>query len=170
MIHNHMLRQQHQQQIDPESSPVRGYGHGTASSSSTYGARPAPTPSGFDDPWYTSSGPPSPSVAAQAAPPAVAPGQSVFSFGGYGAPPAYSAPMGGYGMYGAPPADPAMDFDDYDNEPPLLEELGINFDHITKKTQAVLYINKVSRRKNSRKVRHNIWKYLLNCSVFKSIG
>lgn len=27
---------------------------------------------------------------------------------------------------------------DYDNEPPLLEELGINFDHIRQKTFAVL--------------------------------
>ncbi len=168
MIHNHMLRQQHQQQIDPESSPVRGYGHGTASSSSTYGARPAPTPSGFDDPWYTSSGPPSP--ATQAAPPAAAaPGQSVFSFGGFGAPPPYSAPMGGYGMYGAPPADPAMDFDDYDNEPPLLEELGINFDHITKKTQAVLYINKVSPLKNLGMLDTVFGNILLNYSVCESI-
>ena len=31
------------------------------------------------------------------------------------------------------------DEDDYDNEPPLLEELGINFQHIYLKTQAVLY-------------------------------
>jgi len=29
--------------------------------------------------------------------------------------------------------------DDYENEPPLLEELGIRFDHIWSKTQAVLY-------------------------------
>ena len=28
--------------------------------------------------------------------------------------------------------------DDYDNEPPLMEELGINFDHIVQKTMAVL--------------------------------
>jgi len=27
---------------------------------------------------------------------------------------------------------------DYDNEPPLLEELGVNFDHIRLKTLAVL--------------------------------
>ena len=30
------------------------------------------------------------------------------------------------------------DVDDYDNEPPLLEELGIRFDHIWSKTQAVI--------------------------------
>jgi hypothetical protein len=33
--------------------------------------------------------------------------------------------------------------EDYDNEPPLLEELGINFDHIWTKTQAVLIPTKV---------------------------
>lgn len=32
---------------------------------------------------------------------------------------------------------------DYDSEPPLLEELGINFDHIWAKTQAVLIPTKV---------------------------
>lgn len=34
----------------------------------------------------------------------------------------------------------SLDFDDeFENEPPLLEELGIRFDHIWNKTQAVLY-------------------------------
>jgi hypothetical protein len=33
--------------------------------------------------------------------------------------------------------------DDYLNEPPLLEELGIRFDHIWKKTQAVIIPTKV---------------------------
>lgn len=146
MIRNHMLQNPHQQQLDPESSPVRGYGQGPngVPSSSAYGARPAPTPSGFDDPWYTSSGPPSPAPANNPSVGSTAPGQSMFSFGGFGAPPPYSAPAGGYGMYGAPVADTSMDYgEDYENEPPLLEELGINFDHIMKKTQAVLYINKV---------------------------
>ncbi len=39
--------------------------------------------------------------------------------------------------YGVPPMGP-LDDDDYDNEPPLLEELGIRFDHIWTKTQAVV--------------------------------
>lgn len=34
--------------------------------------------------------------------------------------------------------------EDYDNEPPLLEELGIRFDHIQSKTMAVMYPRKVS--------------------------
>lgn len=35
------------------------------------------------------------------------------------------------------------DVDDYSNEPPLLEELGIRFDHIFLKTQAVMIPTKV---------------------------
>jgi hypothetical protein len=34
--------------------------------------------------------------------------------------------------------NPSYDEVDMDNEPPLLEELGINFDHIRQKTVAVL--------------------------------
>lgn len=34
--------------------------------------------------------------------------------------------------------------EDYDNEPPLLEELGIRTDHIWSKTQAVIHPTKVS--------------------------
>ncbi len=33
--------------------------------------------------------------------------------------------------------------EDYSNEPPLLEEIGIRFDHIWTKTQAVILLNKV---------------------------
>lgn len=36
------------------------------------------------------------------------------------------------------PAFTKEDTEDYDNEPPLMEELGINFDHIAQKTLAVL--------------------------------
>ena len=39
--------------------------------------------------------------------------------------------------YGAPPMG-ALNEEDFDNEPPLLEELGIRFDHIWTKTQAVV--------------------------------
>jgi hypothetical protein len=35
--------------------------------------------------------------------------------------------------------------EDYENEPPLLEELGIRFDHIWSKTQAVVHLLKVLR-------------------------
>jgi hypothetical protein len=37
-------------------------------------------------------------------------------------------------QYGA-----GIDEEDYDNEPPLLEELGVRFDHIWAKTQAVIH-------------------------------
>ena len=32
----------------------------------------------------------------------------------------------------------SIDFEDFDNEPPLLEELGINWEHIFEKTKAVI--------------------------------
>jgi hypothetical protein len=35
--------------------------------------------------------------------------------------------------------------EDYSNEPPLLEELGIRFDHIWKKTAAVILLTKVNQ-------------------------
>jgi hypothetical protein len=43
---------------------------------------------------------------------------------------------------GPPTATDPID-DDYENEPPLLEELGIRFDHIFSKTQAVINIRQV---------------------------
>lgn len=43
------------------------------------------------------------------------------------------------GVYSGNFQTPGMDDDeDYSNEPPLLEELGINFDHIWRKTQSVI--------------------------------
>jgi hypothetical protein len=35
--------------------------------------------------------------------------------------------------------------DDFENEPPLLEELGVRVDHIWSKTQAVIHPFKVAR-------------------------
>uniref|UniRef100_A0A7E4VH80 Protein YIPF n=1 Tax=Panagrellus redivivus TaxID=6233 RepID=A0A7E4VH80_PANRE len=58
----------------------------------------------------------------------------------YGAPPAYGGYSAQPNMF-IPQPDAAggkVDDYDYDNEPPLLEELGINFDHIRLKTVAVL--------------------------------
>lgn len=46
------------------------------------------------------------------------------------------APVGGLGALGV--VLPDDDDEDYDNEPPLLEELGINFEHIWSKTLAVI--------------------------------
>lgn len=52
-------------------------------------------------------------------------------------------PEGGGGGEGSSGVSASYDNEDYENEPPLLEELGIRFDHIWTKTQAVLYLNKV---------------------------
>jgi hypothetical protein len=46
-------------------------------------------------------------------------------------------------MDGRSPGDSMMGDNDYENEPPLLEELGIRFDHIWSKTQAVINPTKV---------------------------
>jgi hypothetical protein len=41
------------------------------------------------------------------------------------------------------------DLEDYSNEPPLLEELGVRFDHIFIKTQAVILPTKVQSLRHS---------------------
>jgi hypothetical protein len=97
---------------------------------------PTPSPQASEDPWFEgqSNGTP----------------QSI-PYGGYNSsippqpPQAYglssSSGAGANMNYGAP-TGPQTD-EDYDNEPPLLEELGIRFDHIWTKTQAV--VNPISK-------------------------
>lgn len=70
-----------------------------------------------EDPWYSRS-------------PAESPKHEQYAYQQPNA--AYSAPM-----------DPLSD-EDFGNEPPLLEELGIRFDHIWSKTQAVIVPSKVA--------------------------
>ncbi|XP_013407325.1 protein YIPF5 isoform X2 [Lingula anatina] len=70
-----------------------------------------------------------------------------FDYSGYGQQggqyPGVSSPQGQY-MGSILTPDPAASFtapggpEDYENEPPLLEELGLNFDHIVQKTLTVL--------------------------------
>lgn len=89
-----------------------------------------------EDPWYQNSGAPSPQGQ----------GESKGNFN--------------YSMYSTPDTPNSNLFsdmnaaggnfnggvnleEDYDNEPPLLEELGIRFDHMWSKTQAVMYPFKV---------------------------
>jgi len=70
-------------------------------------------------------------------------GQFDYTQQGYGGDSNYAAPQGGLNptiltpdtsqSFTAPPAG-----DGYEDEPPLMEELGINFDHIVQKTLAVL--------------------------------
>ena len=77
-----------------------------------------------DDQWYD--GPESPKTTG------VASSTDYNGMGGYAANP-YVGSIGN--MNGGE--------EDYDNEPPLLEELGIRFDHIWSKTQAVIHPLKV---------------------------
>jgi hypothetical protein len=83
-----------------------------------------------DDPWYKGS--------PQASPIG---GQTTNPGGGY--PNYYSNATNSMNSGIASSYGVAGGEEDYDNEPPLLEELGIRFDHIWSKTQAVLYLNKV---------------------------
>jgi hypothetical protein len=57
---------------------------------------------------------------------------------------AYNAsPSGQYDQQGFMNTNQQIYEDDYENEPPLLEELGIHFDHIWMKTEAVMNPTKV---------------------------
>lgn len=60
---------------------------------------------------------------------------------GFGGPQqtAYNGSYGYGGQQGTLGASPGYDEDDYANEPPLLEELGINFDQIFRKTKLILH-------------------------------
>jgi hypothetical protein len=100
--------------IDPEGSPVRSGGGGFFSGGQQ------------EDPWYSGSGQESPASDSNRA--------SAFD---------YSSSFNMMGS-GNNQANSALGSEvDYDNEPPLLEELGIHFDHIWAKTQAVLIPTKV---------------------------
>lgn len=106
-----------QMMIDPEGSPARPHGSNYTGSSGNQ----------LDDPWYTSSANESPTSEA---------GRQSFDF---------NNSFSSHNMAADPISmNTAMSAEvDYENEPPLLEELGINFDHIWTKTQAVLIPTKV---------------------------
>ena len=117
MIRNHMMN------LDPESSPAK-------------------VPDGYDaspmdpsnDPWYTSGGgvddSPSRNLHAD--------DYGFKTFSGDNDMNTNAGMAGGVQL-----SSSGFDEEDYDNEPPLLEELGIHFDHIWMKTQAVLKPTKV---------------------------
>ena len=77
---------------------------------------------------------------------AFAPSDS-FTGGSFGAPFAapggvpYLRPAASAGLPAFPPA-PGADLENYDAEPPLLEELGVSFSHIYSKVVAVLMLNR----------------------------
>lgn len=112
--------------VDPESSPSKSKGD-MYNNNSTYD-------NGSNDEWF--SGTDNSSQASI---------QSSYSGGGGGLP--YLHHQGGGGAMGSSSmggggrdhhSNILNDSDDYSNEPPLLEELGIRFDHILSKTQAVI--------------------------------
>jgi hypothetical protein len=137
MIRNHL--------IDPESSPPPRANPGAfhfqsaydnsnqqqqnyGNQQQQYGVGAGVGAKSNEDQWYNSTGRESP----------------MYSYGGAaGASSSYHG-AGDQGQYsnafaGASMATDPID-DDYENEPPLLEELGIHFDHIWSKTQAVINI------------------------------
>lgn len=95
---------------------------------------PVRTSGGFysqqEDPWYSNSGQESPASDAGRVP--------AFD---------YSSSFNMMGSGGQVNSALASEVD-YENEPPLLEELGIHFDHIWAKTQAVLIPTKVILKYN----------------------
>jgi hypothetical protein len=142
VVRNHLFN-------DPESTPPRGGQTGFGNQSSTSSGRLATFTNSFsDDAWYEGSGDSSPadktkttSFGAGQGGNAAAPNASSSFFSSF---PANNTGFGG-GSGNVIGAGYSADGDneDYDNEPPLLEELGIRFDHIWSKTQAVVNLKKV---------------------------
>mmetsp|Transcript_23821 Transcript_23821/g.39770 ORF Transcript_23821/g.39770 Transcript_23821/m.39770 type:complete len:270 (-) Transcript_23821:226-1035(-) len=90
----------------------------------------------LDDPWYTNSANDSPTSDY-----ANSGGQArTFEYNNYGNSNSSSNNYGAGGKVSNDDVNRSLlqDEEDYSNEPPLLEELGIHFDHILLKTQAVL--------------------------------
>lgn len=116
--------------LDPENTPPRtGSGY-----SSVYNAGSTM----MDDPWFTSGGQTSPTPATSSY------NNAYPSSSSYAQPPNQFPYMGGPVNAFPPAGYGSEEVEDYENEPPLLEELGIRFDHIWSKTQAVINPTKVS--------------------------
>ena len=110
-----MLRNQ---VIDPESPERKGI-------NPNLGVKVAP-PTEYEDPWYAASNENSPRND---------PGVT----GSFGNSSSYG--MGSMGGYSNDTYDSIGGYDDYENEPPLLEELGVNFDHVFKYGVAIVVKN-----------------------------
>eukprot|EP01039_Chlorochromonas_danica_P011743 gene11743-13193_t len=108
--------------LDPENTPPRtGSGY-----SSAYNAGSTM----MDDPWFT---------AGQNSPtPATSTYNNAYPSSSYAQPPNQFPYMGVPANTFPPTGYGSEEVEDYENEPPLLEELGIRFDHIWSKTQAVI--------------------------------
>lgn len=130
MLKNHIM--------DPENSPPRpgmsnfsnSSGRQTNNGNASFHAQPAPLGSN-DDMWYN--GRDSPQT--NSSPMNNMMGGNFNNFNN-----SYNN-YNNYNSYGQSSFNPNME--NFDNEPPLLEELEINFDHIWSKTQAVMFVNKV---------------------------
>lgn len=99
--------------MDPEGSP-------SVSGFNSFNENPRYAPESPDN-WYSNSNSTSPVNLGQG---------GTFSYGGYD-------------QASLPNVTSSLSDEDFDNEPPLLEELGIRFDHIWSKTQAVIHPTKV---------------------------
>ena len=118
MIRNHLF--------DPENSPPPKAGGPAFFNPSAYDNGSPSKPS--EDPWYSGNGRESP----------------MYSYGSYGnGGDQQQYPQQSYAAASTSFIDATED--DYDNEPPLLEELGIRFDHIWSKTHAVINLKQVRR-------------------------
>ena len=99
---------------------------------------------GSEDPWFEAR--PGQHHAAAQNYPQYGAGSTGFTSTGFNKPQYNNPNQSSYAaeMDGRSPGNPGMGGDDdYENEPPLLEELGIRFDHIWMKTQAVINPTKV---------------------------
>ena len=99
---------------------------------------------GSEDPWFEAR--PGPHHAPAQSYPQYGTGSTGFTSTGFNKPQYNNPGQSSYAaeMDGRSPGNPGMGGDDdYENEPPLLEELGIRFDHIWMKTQAVVNPTKV---------------------------
>ena len=119
MIRNHVL--------DMEASPQKlSTGGGGPPTFQPYQQQSSSSVQASEDPWFEQQNSPKSSGVANQPP-----------YGGFS-----NTMGGGPSLYGASnvqvPIMTGLDEFDYDNEPPLLEELGIRFDHIWSKTQAVV--------------------------------
>jgi hypothetical protein len=121
---------------DPESTPPRG--SKTSSTNPSFGNLQTQF---NDDAWYEGSESSSPIVDEKIP----NPGPGISSSNSFAKPlgnPVSTFTPASFFNFSAAPTSFNEENEDYENEPPLLEELGIRFDHIWTKTQAVLYIQK----------------------------
>lgn len=135
VIRNHLL------QGETDNMPPRGNtGGSNFQRFSPHNSEKVKTSSFGDDSWYESSEQNSP---VQQEPSATMNTRSSISgFGNNSHQTSHGLGILNFGFPNSATTGGDITSEDYENEPPLLEELGVRFDHISSKTQAVLYLNK----------------------------